>query len=239
LSNLILKKTTTAIFLTIVLIGGTFAAISPSFITGVNAEPYYGEMDKDRKSDKKDVSVQSLKCNNINVNVNGLELSVLPPFLGGGEIAAESAELNTDASSFAGNGDGSEINDFRFICINNNNNTIIGEEPSILPVEDECVLCLNANATFAEIITRALEVPGPITISSSLFTLIIGEDITTIPELCDLLREAILAGVIDQSEQHLREVFYVVEFVDPDTDAVRFSESVISLVECLLDVDFS
>jgi hypothetical protein len=38
LSNIILKKTTSSIFLTIVLIAGTFAAISPSsFITGVNA----------------------------------------------------------------------------------------------------------------------------------------------------------------------------------------------------------
>ena len=38
MSNIILKKTTSSIFLTIVLIAGTFAAISPSsFITGVNA----------------------------------------------------------------------------------------------------------------------------------------------------------------------------------------------------------
>ena len=36
----ILKKTTSAIFLAIVLIVGTFAAISPSFITGVNAQQY-------------------------------------------------------------------------------------------------------------------------------------------------------------------------------------------------------
>ena len=39
MSNIILKKTTSSIFLTIVLIAGTFAAISPSsFITGVNAD---------------------------------------------------------------------------------------------------------------------------------------------------------------------------------------------------------
>ena len=135
MSNLILKKTTTAIFLTIVLVAGTFAATYPSFITGVNAEPYYG-MDKDRKSDKKDVSVSSLKCNNINVNVNGLELSVLPPFLGGSEVAAEAVEPNNDDSSFAAdnNGDGSQIKDFRFICINNNNNTVIGAEEPVPPV---------------------------------------------------------------------------------------------------------
>ena len=39
MSNIILKKTTSSIFLTIVLIAGTFAAIYPSsFITGVNAD---------------------------------------------------------------------------------------------------------------------------------------------------------------------------------------------------------
>ena len=32
--------------------------------------------------DRKQVNVSSLKCNNININVNGLELYVLPPFLG-------------------------------------------------------------------------------------------------------------------------------------------------------------
>ena len=55
---------------------------------------------------------------------------VFPPFLGG-EVAAEAVESNTDASFFVdNNGDGSQINDFRFICINNNINTVIeGKEP--------------------------------------------------------------------------------------------------------------
>ena len=94
------------------------------------AEPYY-EMDKDNKKVDKKISVQSLKCNNINVNVNGLTLDVFPPFLGGGEVA----DGETDANSFAGNnGDGSQINDFRFVCINNNNNTVIEAEEPIPPV---------------------------------------------------------------------------------------------------------
>ena len=39
MNNIILKNTTSSIFLAIVLIAGTFAAISPSsFITGVNAD---------------------------------------------------------------------------------------------------------------------------------------------------------------------------------------------------------
>jgi len=85
------------------------------------------------KGDKKQVSVSSLKCNNINVNVNGLELSVLPPFLDDGEVSATAANGETNTNTFANNGgndDGSTINEFGFICINNNNNTVNGgEEP--------------------------------------------------------------------------------------------------------------
>jgi len=55
-------------------------------ISNANAIAGYDNSDK-----KKQVSLNSLKCNNINVNVNGLELSLLPPFLGGGEVAATSA----------------------------------------------------------------------------------------------------------------------------------------------------
>jgi hypothetical protein len=55
------------------------------------------------KENKKSVNVSSLKCNNINVNVNELELDVFPPFLGGGDLAAEAVEPNTDPSSIATN----------------------------------------------------------------------------------------------------------------------------------------
>ena len=138
-----------AVFLSAVLIAGTIAALFPSFMIGAQADPYYG-MDKDNKKvDKKQVSVSSLKCNNINVNVNGLTLDVFPPFLGGGDIAAEAVEPSTDASSFAGSGgnDKSEFNDFRFICINNNNNTVVAAEEPVPPVPpivpencDDCFL---------------------------------------------------------------------------------------------------
>src|SRR5215216_7116893 len=91
-----------------------------------NEKAYYNYNNNNNDKSKDNVSVKKINCNNINVNVNGLELDVFPPFLGEG-LAAEAQEGSTDTSSFAGNGDDSEINDFRFICINNNNNTVIGE----------------------------------------------------------------------------------------------------------------
>jgi hypothetical protein len=143
-NNIFQQKTNNAIFLATVLVLGTISTILPS----AQAQQYSG-MDNDRKSDKKSVSVSSLKCNNINVDVNGLELSVLPPFLSG-EVADTAADGETNANSFANNGanGGSEINDFRFICINNNNNTVIeAEEEPILPTPPEpepltCEECL-------------------------------------------------------------------------------------------------
>ena len=119
MNKIVLTNKINAIFLATLLVLGTISTILPS----AQAQQYYG-MDNDRKSDKKNVSVSSLKCNNINVNVNGLELNVLPPFLGG-EVAAIASDGETNVNSFANNGDGSQINDFRFICINNNNNTVI------------------------------------------------------------------------------------------------------------------
>jgi len=98
------------------------------------------------KDSSKSVSINKIKCNNINVNVNGLELDVLPPFLGG-EVATTASDGETGANSFANNGDGSQINDFRFICINNNNNTVVGEEPSVLPEKTNATLMVTKTVT--------------------------------------------------------------------------------------------
>jgi hypothetical protein len=147
-------KTTkySAMFLAIILVAGTITAFFPSFMVGTAQAVSYPDMDRDRDSDRKQVSVSSLKCNNINVNVNGLELDVFPPFLGG-EVAATAAEGETNANSFAnnngGSNSGSQINDFRFICINNNNNTVIEEETPLTPVE-ECAETDEIEACFAD-----------------------------------------------------------------------------------------
>jgi hypothetical protein len=128
LNKLVLIKETSTIFLPIVLLIGTITLIYPSFIIGAQAESYYGGMDKDRKS----INVSSLKCNNINVNVNGLELDVLPPSLStlltGGEANDNAYSYGSVNGNYGSESSGSET-DFRFICINNNNNTVVIEQP--------------------------------------------------------------------------------------------------------------
>jgi hypothetical protein len=215
-----------AAFLSAVLIAGTIAALFPSFMIGAQADPYYG-MDKDRKSDKKDVSVQSLKCTNINVNVNGLELDVFPPFLGGGDIAAEAAEPSTDASSFAGSGDsdgGSVINDFRFICINNNNNTVIGGEEPIppepippTPPVDPCEDCFaqNLNATGFEAVEDELDFGIEIKLDGQL-----PQIVDSFAELCDLI------------EEHPNQIFFIIDVILDAAD-VTDPTAGSDIVECI------
>jgi hypothetical protein len=148
-NNILSTKKTISLFLAFVLVTGTIALSSTSSMRDVQAQQgydgTYNNYEKDYGKDnnsyksKDNKIVKKVKCNNINVNVNGLELDVFPPFLGGEGLAVEATEGNTDPSSFARNGDNSEINDFRFICINNNNNTVIeeGEEPVTPPTPPE------------------------------------------------------------------------------------------------------
>jgi hypothetical protein len=155
-------------FLAIVLIIGTFAAISPSFMTGAQAflmddnyeqdygmdsyddKQSYGKEDNryDKFKDSSNVIVKNIECNNINVNNNGFneaELNSLQPFLNG--LASEEAQALADegeigASSIVSDGgrpSGSDT-DFRVVCIYNNDNVVVEErgEESITKLCEEC-----------------------------------------------------------------------------------------------------
>jgi hypothetical protein len=95
----------------------------------------YGKDNSYKSKDSNSVTVKKIKCNNINVNVNGLELNLTSvPFLSGllGFEAQASDEGYSGASSYESGegiyGDEKSGSDksFKFICINNNNNTVIG-----------------------------------------------------------------------------------------------------------------
>jgi hypothetical protein len=86
------------------------------------------------------MSLKSIKCDNINLNVNGLELNVTSfPFLNGlasDEVEAYEAERSAGSYGSYGVGYSGSDRDFRSVCINNNNNTVVEAPPP--PVEDEC-----------------------------------------------------------------------------------------------------
>jgi hypothetical protein len=156
LNKIVSKKRTSSIFLAIVLVAGISALSFPSFMTGAQAESDY-EMDDYKKSYGKDVSVKKIDCSNVNVNVNGFELNVLPPTI---EELATSQELSVDEGkesnsieSDLSDGDGDRQSDSdtnnRIVCISNNNNINVGEES---PEPLTCEECFNEFLTGSEII---------------------------------------------------------------------------------------
>jgi hypothetical protein len=230
----VLIKETSTFFLAIILLIGTITLIYPSFIIGAQAESYYGGMDKDRKS----FNISSLKCNNINVNVNGLEFEVLPPSL---SILLTNGEADANAYSY-GSGKGnyasassssSEINDFRFICINNNNNTVIGGEEPIPPIPpvppvDECIFCFEETTqAVRDAINTFLAAQGVILVAPGIE---IPADVNTFEQLCKWLTEnapleLTRTQIINLISQFLR--------ANPTVDRGEVQE----LVECLIDAD--
>ena len=150
MNNKIISSTKiNTIFLAISLVSGTIAGISPSsFIIGVEAqtETEYGYNyiyepttypDNNNYHKLKDsVSIEKIKCNNININFIGNNTGDIN--LGNNSrekpTAADGAEGDLSPSSFGGSGYGDETNygydegydnnpDIGFECIINNNNT--------------------------------------------------------------------------------------------------------------------
>ena len=94
-----------------------------------------------------------VKCNNINVNLNGdiyIGASQALGALATEAQAADEGEVGANPWSDGGRPSGHDSNS-RFICINNNDNNGGGETPipPVPPVENECVKC------FEEFLTRA------------------------------------------------------------------------------------
>ena len=220
-------KRNSAIFLATVLLAGTIALSSPSFIVGAQADSYYGGMDNYKKSSGKDVNVKNVKCNNVNVNVNGLELNLTSvPFLSG-LLASEANEGQYGVNSYGSSGgqSGYDNNSFKFVCINNNNNTVVvGEEPPVPPVVNECEECFGANITLQAVIEDFLvDRTDHLIASFGEEILDIPGDVDTIEQLCPLLE-----GHTD----------ILVEFAITFMVAGIFAEtpeSVETLIECLLE----
>jgi hypothetical protein len=191
-----------AAFLATVLFAGIIALSHPSFMVGAQAAPEYGMDSYDKKSNGKDVSIKKVKCNNINVNVNGLTLNTTSvPFLS--NLLASEAHADEDergASSYGSGGsygsDGSygdkksgSDKSFKFICINNNNNNVAGGNvtvppttpPTPTPVENECEECFDNLTVDLQVILNAALLEG-----FSIGELVVPAG-STLEELCELL----------------------------------------------------
>ena len=175
-----------AAFLAAVLVAGTIALSSSSFMRDVQAQQdydgtynnYENDYGKDRDKSKDNKIVKKVDCNNIDVNINGLEIDGFPPALSG--IAASETDEGgeRDANSYGSyDGSGGEQqsgydnnkNSFKFVCINNNNNTVIGgeqEEPIPELPDLACEECFAANSTLQTAIEDFLTESDAVTFSS-------------------------------------------------------------------------
>jgi hypothetical protein len=224
-------KTTriSAVFLAAVLVAGTIALSSPSFMNSAQAFPMDNNYQK--KSFGKDTSVKYIKCNNINVNVNGFELNV-GPFLD--EVTTESAAEETQANSFGnkfgsgGSSNGPSGFDKKdgsvFVCINNNNNGGAGGGDD----EEDCEDCFDKlGGANLLVLIRALFGGLEVTFEAP-----IGEKtFNDLGDICDFL-------IDEATEENLSDLLVTILDAVPGLDIEVTDAEFEALLDCLEDFLF-
>ena len=221
MSKIISTKKINAGFLAIVLIVGTFAAISPSFMVGAHAQQYGMDQQKynsyesdygmdnsydnkqsygkdsnsyDKSKDSSSTIVKKIKCNNINVNVNGfngielgdaLPTSTLNALATDEAQAADEGKIGTSSFGSDGRSSGHDSNS-RFVCIDNNNFNV-NEGGTTPPEPLNCEECFKENLSPMQVIAfeAFLDTTLPIIIGGE------QREINNIADLCEVLGIAI------------------------------------------------
>ncbi|MGE0242647.1 MAG: hypothetical protein AB7F53_04580 [Nitrososphaeraceae archaeon] len=207
----------------------------------------YGK-DKSKDSSSSSVSIKKIKCNNINVNLNGIDANIggLPingPVTDPVALAQEveddddeesnSIESN-DYESFEGR-DGKSDSDTNssIVCINNNNNIVVQEEPvppvPPVPPVDECILCFDETTPeVRDAVIDALEAEGPLVIVPGVYE--VPDTVITIEELCEWLVEN---GPLFLTQEQIENL--IDSFIDANPGLSR--ADVEELVQCLIDAE--
>ena len=96
--------------------------------------------------------IKKIKCNNINVNANGFNGATLPTGLSAlaTDVEAQASDEGAVGASNLGNGGGSDGSGryqimtaiLDIVCIDNNNNVVVQEEP----ISELCEECFAANS---------------------------------------------------------------------------------------------
>ena len=180
MSKIVSTKKINAGFLAIVLIAGTLAAVSPSFMIGVHAQQYgmdqkyntyeqdygmdngyddnqsYGKDSNsyDKSKDSSNVILKKVKCNNINANLNGfngVDINALPTALRGLAIEVQASEDEGEiGASFFGSDGGRPSGSDTDSRICINNNDFNVNERGTTP-EPTCEECFTKNLNEAQL----------------------------------------------------------------------------------------
>ena len=158
---------------------------------------------KDKSKDSSSVSIKKVKCNNINVNLNGIDVNIggLPnngPITDpialaqeteeDDETEANSIESDDDESYEGRDGKSESDTNSRIVCINNNNNIVVQEEPvPPVPSVDECLLCFEETTqAVRDAINTFLDEQEEITVADGI---VIPADVNNFEDLCDWLAD--------------------------------------------------
>jgi hypothetical protein len=264
-NKIVSTKSTITIFLAIVLVTGIIVLASPSFMIEVaqatsdreNDHDYndddkksYGK-DRDRDDKSKDsssssVSIKKVKCYNINVNLNGVDVDTGLPNGNGPISVAQEAEddeeqesnsikSDNDVSYDGSDGQSNSETNSRIVCINDNNNVVVGGGEEPIPGEPDlaCEECFGANSALQTAISDFLvEFDGIFTFGFGRGeTLLIAPGTDTIEQLCAQIESsAKLYGV------PLSDVFieFVLSFIFGE-EFGALESGIDALIECLLE----
>jgi hypothetical protein len=252
LNKIVSTKRTSAIFLAIVLVLGTIALTIPSFSVEAQAtkdrdndydndyedkksydkDDYkseyssygkYDDRDYDKyKKDSNNIFVKKVKCNNINVNLNGIDVNIgLPnndpvtnPVALAQEVEDDDEEIESNSiesdedESYKGRDRQSDSNtNSRIVCINNNNNIVGEEEPEIT-----CEECFTENLDEEQL--------------ENLTNLLTRTDVEDLEGLCEALSDSTLTNL--EKFNGLAIIFSAAEITDED--------AFFKVLECLEDL---
>jgi hypothetical protein len=222
-----------AVFLATVLVAGTLALLSPSFLTGAQAyvmdnnyksyEPDYGkEYVMDSYKSKDSVSVSKIKCNSINVNLNDIAINALPTSLRNLVTELQAEDEGATGSSFSGNdGRSSDSHsDSKVVCINHNNNN--GEEDGA--DKDKCAdaveACFAASLEDTELntLTTALKSQAGVTVP-------IGAEILVFHSFADICEQ-----LADRSDT---DVQFIISELIQNAGLTIHPDTVAAIVACI------
>ena len=216
---------------------------------GMNSYDHKQSYGKDSNSYDKSkdniVTVKKIKCNNINVNLNGdidigasEELSALATEAQAedkGEVGASTLG-NSGGSDGSGRPSGSD-SDSRFVCIDNNDNTFVEAEE---PISELCEECFSANSALQTAILDSLvEFEGSFSFNfvdpPNTGFLIIGPGTDTIEQLCDMIETSSEFYGVPVADVVLEK--FIIDFLEfvGEIDPTTLESEIDALIECLLE----
>ena len=178
----------------------------------------------DKSKDSSSVIVKKIKCNNINVNLNGLEISTLPPTTLNG-LATE-AQAADEGERGASGGDGRSSghdSDFRFVCINNNNNNA-GEDGENGDGTDGCAEAVED--CFADSLT--------VTELATLTAALASEAGVTVPIAAEILVFHSFADICEQlADRSATDVQFIISELIQNAGLTIHPDTVAAIVACI------